>query len=98
MKKFLFFFVLLFTASLLNAQTIVFQENFDPPTNDDLVTASGALYNFSINTRLFHSGTQCDSTPVSPSGVASLTTNSFSTIGFAYVFLNFSHICKVELT
>ncbi len=97
MKKFLFFIVMLFAASLLNAQTLIYRENFDPPSGADSVTASGATNNFAINSRLFHSGTQCDSTLVSPNDTAWLTTNQFSTVGYGYVFLNFSHICKIEL-
>ncbi|MEI6854365.1 MAG: hypothetical protein WCL06_16070, partial [Bacteroidota bacterium] len=85
------------SAWFLNAQTIVFHENFEPTSNADSVTASGALNNFSINSRLFHSGLQCDSTLVTPNDTAYLTTNSFSTLGYGYVFLNFSHICKIEL-
>jgi hypothetical protein len=97
MKKFLFFLALLFAASVLSAQTIVYHENFDPTSNADSVDVSGATNNFAINTRLFHSGTQCDSTLVSANDTAFLTTHSFSTMGFGYVFLNFSHICKIEL-
>jgi hypothetical protein len=97
MKKGLLYLTMLFFTTLLNAQTVVFQENFDPPSNADQVTASGALNNFAINTRLFHSGTQCDSSLVSANDTAYLTTNSFSTMGYSYVFLNFAHICKIEL-
>jgi hypothetical protein len=97
MKKLLFLFALLIVASITYAQTVVYHENFDLPGNADSVTASGALSNFAINSRLFVSGTHSDSTLVSPNDTAFLTTNSFSTVGYSYVFLNFSHICKIEL-
>lgn len=98
MKKSLFFVLIMFIATLLNAQTVLFHKSFDtPPNYTDSVTASGALNNFAINTRLFYNGTRCDSTLVTPNDTAFLTTNSFSTVGLPYVFLSFSHICKIEL-
>ncbi len=75
----------------------MFQENFEPPSNADLVTANGAIYNFSINSRLAHSGLQCDTAMVTSNDTAYLTTNSFSTVGYPFVFLNFSHICKIQV-
>jgi hypothetical protein len=93
MKKVLFSLLMLLTTSLLQAQTIVFHENFDTSGNNaDSVTSSGATYNFSINNRLYFSGNQCDSTLVSPNDTAYLTTNVFSTLGFPFVFLSLPYM------
>ncbi|HOY30414.1 MAG TPA: CARDB domain-containing protein [Bacteroidales bacterium] len=96
MKKFLFLLMLLITATMTNAQTVVFHENFEPASNADSVTASGNPL-FAINARLFHSGTQCDSSYAAVGDTSYLTTQSFSTVGYPVVYLNFSHICKVQL-
>jgi len=96
MKKTLFLLVMLAVTAMSSAQTIVFHENFDPASNADSVTTSGST-NFSINTRLFNSSPQCDSLEVSMSGVSYMTSQSFSTVGFPNVVLEFSHICKIEI-
>ncbi|MDD4214314.1 MAG: hypothetical protein PHR81_05840, partial [Bacteroidales bacterium] len=98
MKKFLSFLSgLLFAATSLIAQTTVFQEDFEPPSNDNNVLPTGTT-NFAINTRLFVSGTQCDTAFVGTSGTSYLTTLPFSTVGYTNVLLNFSHICKIEFS
>jgi len=65
MKKLISLFALLIVASITYAQTVVYHENFDLPSNADSVTATGALANFALNSRLFVSGTHSDSTLVS---------------------------------
>jgi len=98
MKKGYLFFVLLFLSWSINAQVKVFYENFESSGNGaDSVTASGAAYNWSLNSRLFHMGAACDSNKVTTNDTAYLTTNQFSTAGYSDVVLRFSHICKVEL-
>jgi len=84
------------TMTSVQTQAIFFHEDFEPPSNGDSVIASGTT-NFSLNSRLHNSGTQCDSVFVSAHGAHYLTTNSFSTIGYSNVKLSFAHICKVEI-
>ena len=96
MKKVLFYITMMFVFTFVDAQIVVFHENFDSPSNADSVTASMAVNKFGINSRLFISGDHCDSVMVSPSDTAYLTTNSFSTVGLPFVVLSFSHICKIE--
>ncbi|HOY30416.1 MAG TPA: CARDB domain-containing protein [Bacteroidales bacterium] len=98
MKKVYLFIFLLFPACFLNAQVKVFHENFELSGNGaDSVTASGAANNWSLNSRLFHTGARCDSNIVTVNDTAYLTTNQFSTTGYSHVILKFSHICKIEL-
>jgi hypothetical protein len=97
MKKSILFLLMLTIATFLQAQTVVFHESFDPPSNADSVTVGGTLYNFAINSRLHTTGTQCDSAFVMTNDTTFMTTDSFSTVGMSSVFLSFSHICKIEL-
>jgi hypothetical protein len=100
MKKGYLFFVMLLIAAFVNGQTVLFHESFDTPSNADSVVASGAdagHANFGINSRLYFNGNQSDSCAVQAADVTYLTTNSFSTIGYPFVFLNFNHICKIEV-
>jgi len=96
MRKVLFLLVMLLVTALANAQTIVFHENFDPPSNADSVTASGTA-NFTVNTRVYTSSPQSDSLEVPMNGLCYLTSMPFSTIGSSNVMLQFSHICKIEI-
>ena len=96
MRKVLFLLVMLAVTALTNAQTLVFHENFDPPSNADSVTASGTA-NFTVNTRLYTSSPQSDSLEVPMNGLCYLTSQPFSTMGSSNVMLQFSHICKIEI-
>ncbi len=98
MNKFYTLFLLLLSGLTLNAQVKVFHENFELSGNGaDSVASSGAFYNWSLNSRLFHAGVRCDSNIVTANDTSLLTTNVFSTAGYSNVVLRFSHICKVEL-
>ncbi|HPS26199.1 MAG TPA: hypothetical protein PK269_01235, partial [Bacteroidales bacterium] len=98
MKKLFTLFFILLLGLTVNAQIKVFHENFELSGNGaDSVTSSGAFYNWSLNSRLFHAGLRCDSNIVSANDTSWLTTNVFSTTAYAKVILRFSHICKVEL-
>jgi len=96
MRKVLFLLVMLAVTALSNAQTIVFHENFDPPSNADSVLTSGTA-NFTVNTRLYTSSPQCDTLEVPLNGLCYMTSQPFSTIGSSNVVLQFSHICKIEV-
>ncbi len=98
MKKGYALFLLLLFSLTIKAQVKVFHENFELSGNGaDSVASSGAFYNWSLNSRIFHAGARCDSNIVSANDTSFLTTNVFSTSGYSNVVLRFSHICKVEL-
>ncbi|HNZ42216.1 MAG TPA: CARDB domain-containing protein [Bacteroidales bacterium] len=96
MKKLLLVMLLSVMTTLAIAQTIHFHENFDPVSGPDSVTATGSP-TFTVNTRLYYSGTQCDSLKAPLNSVSYLTTQPFSTVGSNNVLLKFAHICKVEI-
>ncbi|HOY30413.1 MAG TPA: CARDB domain-containing protein [Bacteroidales bacterium] len=96
MKKLLLVMLLFAISTLAIAQTIHFHENFDPGSGPDSVTATGSP-TFAINTRLYYSGTQCDSLKTPVNSISYLTTQPFSTVGSNNVLLKFAHICKVEI-
>jgi len=71
----------------------IFHEDFEIP---DSVVYSGSV-NWSPNNRISTSASYCDSASIiSPGDVATMTTISFSTVGYNAVFLYFNHICKIE--
>lgn len=98
MKPQLLLLVFLLFAVSLFSQTVIFTETFEPPSGADSVISSGSpgYAPWSINSRIARSGIQSDSTFVTTSDTARLTTLSFNTLGNTSVFLYFSHICKIE--
>lgn len=93
MKKWFILFAFLLAMTGLNAQTIVFQEDFEGAT--PAFTSSGTP-SWSLNTRVFAGGAKCDSSSVGLMSTSYLTSNSFSTTGNTNVILEFKHICKIE--
>lgn len=77
----------------VNAQTVVFNENFENPPGN--VSSSGTPGWF-INNRLFVSGTNSDSSSISSGATSYLTTGSMNLTGLFYVTLSFKSICKAE--
>ncbi len=100
MTRFFYAFIIFLMSSFtaLEAQTVVFHENFEPPSGADSVTAysSSATNTWGISSSLSSGGTQSDSARCSPHDTLTLTTDPFSTLGNAYVILEFDHICKIE--
>ncbi|MFC1732889.1 GEVED domain-containing protein [candidate division KSB1 bacterium] len=86
---------------MLTAQTVVYHENFESPSNADSVISSSASAigpSWGISTILANSGTQSDTNVVTTGDTLYLTTSSFSTIGYFNVSLEFSHICKIDFS
>jgi hypothetical protein len=81
----------------VNAQTIIFSENFETVSLPDSVTSSGTPNPWTISTHLFNHGAQSDSNKVTATDTSYLTTSAFNTTGNSFVILQFSHICKIEL-
>jgi hypothetical protein len=81
----------------LNAQTIIFSENFETVSLPDSVTSSGTPNLWANSTHLFHNGARSDSNKVTVTDTSYLTTSAFNTTGNSFVILQFSHICKIEL-
>ena len=76
-------------------QTIVFQENFDPPSLADSVSSSGTP-TWSIDNTLSVSTPNSYLNQVGLATSNYLETNTFSTVGNTFVILEFDHICKIE--
>ncbi|MGM0648115.1 MAG: hypothetical protein ACQESZ_06985, partial [Bacteroidota bacterium] len=97
-----YLFTLLFLSMImvagLKAQTTVYHEDFEQPSGADSVThaSSSATNLWGISTSLAAGGQQSDSARCTPNDTLTLTTNSFSTTGNAYVILDFDHISKIE--
>ncbi|MFM7054109.1 MAG: hypothetical protein ACKOX7_05145 [Bacteroidota bacterium] len=94
-SKLLIYSLLLFLLAALqtNAQTVVFNEDFENPPGN--VTSSGTPGWF-INNRLSVSGTNSDSSSISSGATSYLTTGSMNLTGLFYVTLSFKSICKAE--
>ncbi|MFZ4400718.1 MAG: T9SS type A sorting domain-containing protein [Bacteroidales bacterium] len=99
MKKLFFLLITVFFAMYLPAQTIVtFHENFELPTLGDSIQNSTDPVGgtpWSITTNLKNSGLRADSNKVQIGSTVYLTTNSFSTLGYSIVSLQFAQICKL---
>ncbi|MFZ4401341.1 MAG: T9SS type A sorting domain-containing protein [Bacteroidales bacterium] len=99
MKKLVIPIIILFFALHLPAQNIVvFHENFELPSLGDSLNSSTDPVGgdpWSITTQLKSSGLRSDSNAVQVGYTVYLTTNSFSTIGYSKVSLQFAQICKL---
>ncbi len=87
--------ILLFLTININAQTIVFHENFDGTSGADSVVANPSS-SWNISSIYAVSMSSSDSAAVIQNDTVSLITNSFSTIGNTNVILSFDQICKIE--
>jgi len=98
-KSFVILFIILFVFVIssiqLNAQTVVFHENFDGVNGADSVT-SNPTSAWAISSALFVSSNSSDSSSVIQNDTLALITDSFSTYGNTNVVLTFDQICKIE--
>jgi hypothetical protein len=97
MKKFYALFLLLIIPLLgLQAQTLLYSENFDTNTLPDSVSHVGTGV-WGKSSTLFSQGNRSDSlrTPNLGDSVV-MTTQSFSTVNNSFVMLYFDHICKIR--
>ncbi len=79
-----------------SAQTVVYHENFETPSNGDSVTTSGT-HLWSLVDSIANSGTQSFTTGAfNIDDTSYLVTDAFSTAGMSFVELRFSHVCKIE--
>jgi|GEM_PF-3224417 len=97
MKTYLPALVLCFIFLKSNAQ--IFHENFEAPSfGDSVISNSSNVSNSGWNlcSRLQVTGSYCDSAYIGLGDTVTLTTASFSTVGYPAVILSFSHICKIS--
>lgn len=97
MKKWFLLIAAVMITSFASAQTVVFHENFELPSQGDSVTSSGTPSPWGINTRVYAEGARCDSNFVQASDTSYLTTSAFNCSAYPNVILKFSHICKIEI-
>jgi len=101
MKKIIVFVAAIMISFIINAQSIVFQENFETSSVGLTTSADSAGFpttNFqtwAASTNLYKSGAKSDSNVLQSGKTIYLTTNSFSTIANNFVILEFSQICKL---
>ena len=84
-----------FYISHVIAQTTIFSENFDGATVNMTSSSTGAG-SWSLNTNFQTSGTSSDSAQVQLGDTVILESNAFSTMGFSFLSLQFSQICKID--
>lgn len=77
------------------AQTVVYSENFDPPSGPDSISTSGNPL-WTTNNILSVSSPQSFWSSVSINDTSIFVTDTFSTVGNSFVIMNFEHICKIE--
>ena len=93
MKRLLLIISLLSFFVAANAQTSLYQEGFEGTPG---VTTGGTQF-WGSNTTLYHTGIKSYSSHILNNGDSSaLLTTSFSAAGKQKVYLEFSHICKIE--
>ena len=98
MKKITFLSLFVIATFTLQAQTIVFHENFELPSPGDSVVSTGTTGSSSwgITTNYHSGGLRSDTCIITALDTTWLTTSSFSTIGSYVVYLEFDQICKIE--
>jgi hypothetical protein len=97
MKKILLTLSLVCSVFVVLSQTVVFHENFELPSQADSVTSVSTSSNsWGISTSFSFQGLRSDSCTLSQSDTVELVTDTFSTVGFSNVILEFAQICKIE--
>lgn len=96
MRKLLLTFVMFAIYANANAQTIVFEEDFEDSTLNVTSSSEKNNNNWGVTTALAASGLKADSATVGLADTTYLTTNFFSTTGYSIVYLEFDHIAKME--
>jgi hypothetical protein len=76
-------------------QTTLYYEDFEPPSNDDLMTSTGNP-GWAINTTYAFTGAQSYHSVVAVNDTSHATTIQFSTTGNSFVILSFAQIAKVS--
>jgi hypothetical protein len=94
MKNILFLACSLFTV-VAQAQTVLFTEDFES-TLVLMTDNSTGTNSWGLNRTFQNGGLNSDSAQVAQGDTLILESNSFSTMGFSFVTLNFSQICKVD--
>ncbi len=84
-----------FISSSLQAQTVVYNEDFDGSTQAVTSTSTGSNA-WGLSSSFYVSGLKSDSCVVTAGDSTFLTTDSFSTTGNTFVMLEFDQICKIE--
>ncbi len=98
MKHVLLIVVMLVALSLGTVKAQVFTEDFEGSSIGMTSSSSTGTGAWGTNTRLFSQGAKCDSAVVVSGSTTYLTTtNTFSTLGKYAVYLDFDHICKIEM-
>ncbi len=98
MKKLFILIIGVMIGYAVQAQTVLYHENFELTSLADSVIGSGTPSPWAINTRIAAGGVRCDSNFVQTSDTAFLmTTPVINCTGWGNVVLKFSHICKIEL-
>ena len=95
MKKILLTAFLFVAFISTQAQTTVFRETFELPSEADSVTSTGTPA-WTINTALSAEGAQSYTAPVGTATTTYLETDAFNTVGNTFIKLQFSHIAKIE--
>lgn len=94
MKKILF--ITLFIGALsASSQTVIFSEDFESSTISMTDNSTGTS-SWAINSNLQNGGLKSDSARVVQGDTLRIESNSFSTVGYSFVTLYFSQICKVD--
>jgi len=94
MKKILFL-ACLFGALTASSQTVLFSEDFESSTISMTNNSTGSAV-WSVNTAFQNGGLKSDSAAVALGDTLRIESNAFSTVGFTFVNLYFSQICKVD--
>lgn len=97
MKRWILLLGAIMLSTVLQAQTVIYHENFEAPSGGDSLTSSGATNPWALNTRIYAAGAQCDSNYVQASDTSYLTSGVINCSFYANVVLKFSHICKIEV-
>ena len=95
MKKALLLILSFLSFAYLQAQTVVFNEDFEG-TTQAVTSSSTGSGSWSLTTQLHYQGAKSDSCVVTTGDTTYLTTNAFSTTGNSFVMLEFAQICKIE--
>lgn len=96
MKKLLSTCLGIISASIVIAQTSLYNENFDNVPISMTASSTAGNPTWSLNSSYQTNGTNSDSAVVQLSDTLILESNTFSTMGFPFVTLEFDHICKID--
>jgi len=96
MRKAILILTVFFVSLLSFGQTVIFNEDFEATGIDVTTYSEKGTGDWDVTTNYSNGGLKSDTAVIGLNDTLYLEIDSFSTIGYVYVSIDFSHICKID--